>query len=1231
MNDHAHAPCSQRQKRTYWIIGIGSLVWLLLRSGTNPRRLVYPCQRAALMSSTGFLGYSASLIGTAHLYRSLKRRALLAGSGLLILTLVIVVVLTSSQVPPTITYASPTALPGWTSSTAVSNVFVVPNVPVPECSLDSGALPGTVPCNTPSYALHDAGIDRLVNEMESRGDYFYQTAGHANGIVGANDVVVIKINDQWGGQGDGSGQGRLSTNTDVLKGLIWRILQRPDGFSGEVVVAENTQDVNSGWNTTPANAQDQNQSYQDVVDTFQGLGYAVSFSNWDDLNEDLIRGGNVDASGYPAGEYVRGNMNDAYILLEDPAATGTDELSYPKFQTVGGHYVSMRYGVWNGSSYERDRLTFINLPVLKKHGMAGSTIAWKNLIGFVTISDTERRYGGWDAMHDFYWGYTGGAHHDYGLIGREMALVRAPDLNVVDAIWVATDDNTSGNAVRQNVLLASTDPFAVDWYASEYVLRPVASSDAQDSSAARAGTFRDATRTNQNAAALVWAAGSYPYIDLLDSYDGSTPSDTEKNQMNVYVVSGQTTTAPALPRDFTLPIPLFAADSAWNQTASGAAVLPTSDQQVLTTYRMLHGDITQLYPPGPATWLPVTWVNHDEYTVPIFRAGSGQQNVLICDYDGNRDWPSPKFGVDQLGGPVSVPAPAGTVRPSFPQGKNSDGHLVLYRLETFMAYDFWQATTQRIGECASRGAGYTGTAILEAGAVDFFDVRGSGANVDTYSSAHAVGTPLLAGLILPEDIESGTIAHALAFAIPGPRNLSSDPSEPLSSDYFYPASTTETDYFSTNPNALAAGQRIRLQQSLVDDAGNVVDETQLAPITRMFLTALRTYGAYLVDGAGGFIFYAEDTTTADLHLTADQVNALIGEPAGTTLPADRTKWQIVMDTLDEEVSEIPFAYGPWPNGQDPATAQITTANFEVVEPATRPTGNTPTPTTTRHPPTTTPTPTPTVVATVPEASPPSTSTVTHGIYLPVILKGLGASSPGWWKPAANTTWQWQLEGPSIDRSFDVDMYDIDLFDNDASTVAALHAQGRKVICYISMGSWEDWRPDVDQFPAEVIGKDYEGWPGEKWLDIRRIDLLAPIMRARLDQCQAKGFDGIEPDNIDGYTNDTGFPLSYQDQRNYNIWLANEAHARGLSIGLKNDGDQVGDLLSHFDWALTEDCFADEWCTDVEPFVAAGKAVFAAEYTDTGITLGDFCSQSAAMRFSTILKHRDLDAWRQACP
>ncbi|GIV98029.1 MAG: endo alpha-1,4 polygalactosaminidase [Herpetosiphonaceae bacterium] len=235
-----------------------------------------------------------------------------------------------------------------------------------------------------------------------------------------------------------------------------------------------------------------------------------------------------------------------------------------------------------------------------------------------------------------------------------------------------------------------------------------------------------------------------------------------------------------------------------------------------------------------------------------------------------------------------------------------------------------------------------------------------------------------------------------------------------------------------------------------------------------------------------------------------------------------------------------------------------------------------------------------------------------------------------WRPAVGATWQWQLSGLPIDQTVVASIYDVDLFETSATTVAELKAQGRRVICYISVGTLEEWRPDADQFPPEVIGKDYDGWPGERWLDIRRIDLLAPLMRARFDQCRDKGFDGIEPDNMDGYLNDTGFPLTYQDQLAYNRWLAQEAHARGLSIGLKNNPDQVTDLLPDFDWALTEECFDQGWCEQLRPFIEAGKPVFAAEYTDTGIVLDQFCPQARQLRFSAILKRRDLDAWRQAC-
>jgi hypothetical protein len=257
------------------------------------------------------------------------------------------------------------------------------------------------------------------------------------------------------------------------------------------------------------------------------------------------------------------------------------------------------------------------------------------------------------------------------------------------------------------------------------------------------------------------------------------------------------------------------------------------------------------------------------------------------------------------------------------------------------------------------------------------------------------------------------------------------------------------------------------------------------------------------------------------------------------------------------------------------------------------------------------------------------ATAKYFSFLPLVSRNAAVQPTqptSWWQPAPGTSWQWQLSG-TIDTSIDVQMYDLDLFDTPQETIDSLHADGRVVICYFSAGSWEDWRSDADDFPAEVIGEPLEGWPGEKWLDIRRLDLLGPIMQERLDLARQKGCDGVELDNVDGYTNQSGFPLTYTDQLAYNTWLAEQAHARSLSIGLKNDLDQVNDLLSAFDWALNEECFSYNECDLLLPFIQSNKAVFGVEYELKPV---DFCPQANDMQFSFLKKNWDLDAWRIDC-
>lgn len=237
----------------------------------------------------------------------------------------------------------------------------------------------------------------------------------------------------------------------------------------------------------------------------------------------------------------------------------------------------------------------------------------------------------------------------------------------------------------------------------------------------------------------------------------------------------------------------------------------------------------------------------------------------------------------------------------------------------------------------------------------------------------------------------------------------------------------------------------------------------------------------------------------------------------------------------------------------------------------------------------------------------------------------GPSPSKLWSPKPGVSWQWQLSG-RIDTSVRAKVYDIDA-EVPRSTVSRLKAQGRRVICYISAGSFENWRPDAGRFPDSVKGRALDGWPGERWLDIRQRSVLGPIMARRMDVCRAKGFDGVEADNVDGYSNPTGFPLTGADQLAYNRMLARLAHARGLAIGLKNDVEQVRALQPYFDFAVNEECVQYEECGAYRAFVRAGKAVFHAEYE---VSPARFCPISRSVGMSSIRKRYSLGAWRQTC-
>ncbi len=226
-----------------------------------------------------------------------------------------------------------------------------------------------------------------------------------------------------------------------------------------------------------------------------------------------------------------------------------------------------------------------------------------------------------------------------------------------------------------------------------------------------------------------------------------------------------------------------------------------------------------------------------------------------------------------------------------------------------------------------------------------------------------------------------------------------------------------------------------------------------------------------------------------------------------------------------------------------------------------------------------------------------------------------------WRPDPGSTWYWQLSG-TIDRSHDVDVYDIDLFDMTDADVTALKSRGIKLICYFSAGSFEDWRSDADDFPAAALGNPLDGWPGERWLDHRDPGVRA-VMSARLDLAVARGCDGVEPDNVDAWDNDPGFPLTRDDQIDYVRWLAAQAHERGLSVGLKNAVDILLTVIGDFDWVLNEQCVQFDECDAYLTLTDGGFAIFHVEYQGS---LDSFCDRVPS-GFSSVRANIDLDGSR----
>ncbi|KAI5462720.1 glycoside hydrolase superfamily [Mariannaea sp. PMI_226] len=251
-----------------------------------------------------------------------------------------------------------------------------------------------------------------------------------------------------------------------------------------------------------------------------------------------------------------------------------------------------------------------------------------------------------------------------------------------------------------------------------------------------------------------------------------------------------------------------------------------------------------------------------------------------------------------------------------------------------------------------------------------------------------------------------------------------------------------------------------------------------------------------------------------------------------------------------------------------------------------------------------------------------------------------------WKPSVAASWQIVLKYPIALGDGDstsglepnVGIWDLDLFDNDASTFAALRKAQKHVICYFSAGSWEDWRDDAKEFAKKDLGHALDGWEGEKWLNISSPSVRS-IMQKRIKTASEKGCHAIDPDNVDGYQNKNGLGLTKADSISYMKFLSTEAAKYNMSTGLKNAGDIIPSVLKYLHFSVNEQCIQFGECDTFSPFIRDNKPVFNIEYPDGApkvkdskkkVICGTTGNAAGSDKFSKVIKKMNLDGWVEYC-
>ncbi|MCU0558678.1 MAG: DUF362 domain-containing protein [Desulfobacterales bacterium] len=307
--------------------------------------------------------------------------------------------------------------------------------------------------------------------------------GGVRRLVGPEDVVLIKPNVQWWNQG--------APSLGAVKCLVDLIMNRPGGFCGEVVLAENCHRgaapwQHAGWSTPFERNADcpGADNYNDLCRLLKrDYGDRFSAIHWVNVKDGGRRvSGPAEGTGYVFCDGTRGVPLLEFNNGLDGERFRAVIMTYPVFQTDRGTRVDFRHGIWEQGGYSERPFKFFNLVGLNHHSVwCGVTAAVKNYLGITDLS------GGPDPHRD---GKLTGSYYNFhsfpfdewapgpkpGMIGAEIAVflgtVRRADLNIATAEWVGLAHRTLPPAARTRAVLAATDPVALDYHAAKYILYP---------------------------------------------------------------------------------------------------------------------------------------------------------------------------------------------------------------------------------------------------------------------------------------------------------------------------------------------------------------------------------------------------------------------------------------------------------------------------------------------------------------------------------------------------------------------------------------------------------------------------------------------------------------------------------------------------------------------------------------------------------------------------------------